>query len=638
MARLGIYVSQRALDVTGNNITNINNQKYTRQVLDQSSLYVGGADRYCSTYDIRIGSGAIATGTSQLRDQYLDIRYRNENASVGYMDAKLAGLNEIATRMDEVFRGGSEDGERGEGVIEAQFNKLIAQLEDLHSDGAGKDEFDTLVRSETDALVSLFHNYANELDTLYDNQQMGLEQDVKTVNTILTQIRDLNRSIRKSEIHGADALEQKDERNYLIDQLSNYMRVSVIYSDEDLGDGFKVEKLTIKLAGNDPGDDNNQAYLIDGFYGTQLKLDATKGGNFDITLDDLKDVDGRIDPDPNVANVAQPLGDHTLYGALQAEREMLTEQGEYATNAQLAQDPDAKNKRGIPFYRKTLDTLANKLAAVMNEANRGVRTAANLSQYPVYPDDVFDIGGGKLVKLPTEIGTDGQEHYKIDKTICTLSPDETLVQRPMTDLQKTHLLPAALGGSNHCDGYVDVDPAQVESLTKAGNLISNSSDGDDCTGITAANISVSHGWSSGTTRIVRSRQPGAGSTANDNLAHMVVQFQSKQTFNPTANDLTYPDINSDQPFFNGTFQEFLTNHVAGILATDQKTTSTMLQNYADTADEIYVNRDAVSGVDLNDEAMSMMQYQKSYSAACRLMTTIDEMLDKLINGTGRAGL
>ena len=35
--------------------------------------------------------------------------------------------------------------------------------------------------------------------------------------------------------------------------------------------------------------------------------------------------------------------------------------------------------------------------------------------------------------------------------------------------------------------------------------------------------------------------------------------------------------------------------------------------------------------------ISMMQYQKSYSAACRLMTTLDEVLDKLINGTGVTG-
>ena len=44
MARLGIYVSQQALTVTGNNITNINTNGYTRQQLDQTNLHFGGAD------------------------------------------------------------------------------------------------------------------------------------------------------------------------------------------------------------------------------------------------------------------------------------------------------------------------------------------------------------------------------------------------------------------------------------------------------------------------------------------------------------------------------------------------------------------------------------------------------------------
>ena len=36
---------------------------------------------------------------------------------------------------------------------------------------------------------------------------------------------------------------------------------------------------------------------------------------------------------------------------------------------------------------------------------------------------------------------------------------------------------------------------------------------------------------------------------------------------------------------------------------------------------------------MNDEAMNMMQYNKAYSASCRLLTTLDEMIDKLVNGT-----
>ena len=45
MARLGIYVSSRAIDVTGNNIANINTVGYTRQKANASSLYLGGSDR-----------------------------------------------------------------------------------------------------------------------------------------------------------------------------------------------------------------------------------------------------------------------------------------------------------------------------------------------------------------------------------------------------------------------------------------------------------------------------------------------------------------------------------------------------------------------------------------------------------------
>lgn len=39
------------------------------------------------------------------------------------------------------------------------------------------------------------------------------------------------------------------------------------------------------------------------------------------------------------------------------------------------------------------------------------------------------------------------------------------------------------------------------------------------------------------------------------------------------------------------------------------------------------------GVDLNDEATSLMTYQKAYTAACRLMTVLEEALDSLINRT-----
>ena len=55
MARLGIMASSKAMEVTGNNISNINTVGYTRQSLDQRALYIGGADVYASQFDGRVG-------------------------------------------------------------------------------------------------------------------------------------------------------------------------------------------------------------------------------------------------------------------------------------------------------------------------------------------------------------------------------------------------------------------------------------------------------------------------------------------------------------------------------------------------------------------------------------------------------
>jgi flagellar hook-associated protein 1 len=48
-------------------------------------------------------------------------------------------------------------------------------------------------------------------------------------------------------------------------------------------------------------------------------------------------------------------------------------------------------------------------------------------------------------------------------------------------------------------------------------------------------------------------------------------------------------------------------------------------------------RDGESGVSIDEEMASMVQFQHTYAAAARMMTAIDEMLDRLINGTGLVG-
>lgn len=128
--------------------------------------------------------------------------------------------------------------------------------------------------------------------------------------------------------------------------------------------------------------------------------------------------------------------------------------------------------------------------------------------------------------------------------------------------------------------------------------------------------------------------PTVGSSDNSNILHIIALMDGSQDYIPGT--VVSDAATAADTFFSGSFQQMLTN-IQATLAKDVKSTSTLLDTYSSSATELDSSRDSVSGVDLNDEAMSLMQYQKSYSAACRLMTTLDEALDKLINDTGTAG-
>lgn len=555
-ARLGIFAAQKGLEVTGNNMTNINTTGYTRQRLDQVSFVSGGTSYYATPMGTKVGNGVITTGVSQLRDPFLDIAYRNAQSNVGQEDTTLAWLDEVAAVLDEVG-----DGDDDNGVIYNQIQTVIDQLSQMITEGAGHDEYDTLVRTAAQGLTNLFNTYANDLEKVKERLEGSLDQDVKTVNELLKNIQEYNEQIRKADIRGDSALELRDQRNLALDQLSYYMKINVKYEMVDVGSGTMVENLVVTLD-NDNGANHEHA-LIDGMYVTQLTVDKTPGEYYEVTLSELRDKDNRIDPE---ANTAIGLVEGDLIGSLQGSRDMLNGTGEFATAADIAHDPNMTTNRGIPYYQKSLDLLANEFARVMNNAN-------------VIRDANGKITGGGF------------------------------------------LFDAGYG-SNEWGRVFDEDGKQ--------------------TVITAANISISDEWSTGETKLLCSTEDNAAGGATDNLTHILAELTSKDhKFYTEA--LTNTAFNPNkvaagtEPIFTGSLQDMFLN-IGSVLGNDISSTTVVLTSYATTADGLYMDRDAVSGVDLNEEAANMMQYQKAYSAACRLMTALDQALDKLINGTGVVGL
>ena len=221
-AQLGMAASQRSLDVAGQNIANINTIGYTKQRLDVASLNLQKGSMYNSKSSIKVGFGVEMTGISQLRDPFLDAQYRSQISKLGTSDAHAAGFERLTPIFDEAVM---------DGVREA-FISLTSSLSTL-STQVGNKENDALVRSKMQTILNLFHDNAVRLQDVRDDVQQGFATtDLGDLNQILENIAELNTSIKNSQILGNPALELKDQRNNLLDELGSYLPITVKYEDK----------------------------------------------------------------------------------------------------------------------------------------------------------------------------------------------------------------------------------------------------------------------------------------------------------------------------------------------------------------------------------------------------------------------
>ena len=85
-----------------------------------------------------------------------------------------------------------------------------------------------------------------------------------------------------------------------------------------------------------------------------------------------------------------------------------------------------------------------------------------------------------------------------------------------------------------------------------------------------------------------------------------------------------------------TFNNYNTMRVAD-LGLSVNHSNTMFSQHTNLLTVLNEQRESVSGVNLDEEAANLVKYQQAYNAALRLMSIVDEMLDKVVNGLGLVG-
>ncbi len=337
VAQLAMAASQTALNVVGQNVSNINTTGYTRQRLDQQSVSPTGHSVMSSQFNIKVGQGVMATGVSQIRDPFLDIQYRGQLAEVGTVDA----MDSVLERLGDIFD------ETASSKIGTALNEVISQLENMaRPDTGNQGTYDTLVRSAMETFINLIHDNAKELTSLreeYVNKLTGT--DGLEIDSILSKIVELNKSIKNSQVLGNPALELQDQRNELIDSLATYLPIDVTYEEKTMGANIKIE--TLKVTFTDA--DGNQHTLIDDQDKGTVRIEETADMGVGIFITSAGGAPANVD-------VTDILGD----GVIKGYADMLNQRGVF----------DGSDTKGIGFYEDYFDTFINAFATEMNNLNQ----------------------------------------------------------------------------------------------------------------------------------------------------------------------------------------------------------------------------------------------------------------------------
>jgi flagellar hook-associated protein 1 FlgK len=228
IGRNSLLTQQKAIDITGNNIANVNTPGYSRQRLNmiQSS-------------PVRDGGGTMSTGVTAERrvqrfyDQFIGAQLNTENESLGQWEAQKTALEKIEVLFDDVS---------GYGVSAAMAGFWNA-WQDLSNNPAGHVERTTML-SAGQFLSTTFNQLSDNISNAQDDIDTNVTNIVEDINRMATQIAELNRKVIQVEAGGHSANDYRDQRDQIVFNLSKLIDTD---SFED-ADG----NLTVMVGGGKP--------------------------------------------------------------------------------------------------------------------------------------------------------------------------------------------------------------------------------------------------------------------------------------------------------------------------------------------------------------------------------------------------
>lgn len=243
IGKRSVLMHQAALNVTGHNVANANTTGYSRQAADIVTTIPYTMPSMNDGQRVgQYGTGVDIDAINRLRDSFVDGQIRSENQVYGYWKQIQDGLDKVETVVNEP----SEDG------LRSVMDKFWQSWQDLSANPESEAVRSVVIQRGL-AMGEAFKSTYKELVDLRADINATIKIKTKDINSIATQIADLNQQILAIMSAGKQPNDLLDKRDLLVDELSGLADISVYLKengmiDVELGDRMIVKgKDTLKL-------------------------------------------------------------------------------------------------------------------------------------------------------------------------------------------------------------------------------------------------------------------------------------------------------------------------------------------------------------------------------------------------------
>lgn len=204
IALSGLRAAQTALDVVGNNVANAATDGYHRQRVEFSALDA------VPIGNVEVGAGVSVAGVTRLIDGLLESEIRRQQSAYEQTSQELSILGSVETSFGEF-----SDTNGLNATLDAFF-KALQGLAAHPQDRVWQNE--TISTAQT--VASEFRRLGALMVDLDDQLVLEARNTTDSINSLVTQIAELNGKIQSIEISGQHANNLRDQRDSLIVDLA----------------------------------------------------------------------------------------------------------------------------------------------------------------------------------------------------------------------------------------------------------------------------------------------------------------------------------------------------------------------------------------------------------------------------------